>query len=116
MIGTGHSFQSMSGVALLAAGLALSVLAKAFGSWFLEAVTGGRLIAVTTVLLQLSLKRGDLLLQRFHLLLSGIDLLSEAFYLLLQQQNVIYQGLEVFASYGNQCVAGQQRAAPIPYK
>ena len=50
MIGTGHFFQSMSGVALLAAGLALSVLAKAFGSWFLEAVTGGRLIAVTTVL------------------------------------------------------------------
>ena len=91
MIGTGHFFQSMAGVALLAAGLALSVLAKAFGSWFLEAVTGGRLIAVTTVLLQLSLKRGDLLLQRFHLLL-------EAFYLLLQQQNVIYQGLEVFAS------------------
>lgn len=113
MIGTGHSFQSMSGVALLAAGLAFSVLAQAFGSWFLEAVTGGRLIAVMTVLLQLSLKRGDLLLQCFHLLLSGIDLLPEAFYLLLQQQNVIYQGLEVFASYGNQFVAGQQRGAPV---
>lgn len=98
MIGVGHSFQSMSGVSRLTTGLALSILAQAFGSWFLEAVTGGRLTAVTTVLLQLSLQRSDSLLQQFHLLLSGFGLLPEAFFLLLQQQNVIHQGLKVFAS------------------
>ena len=113
MIGVGHSFQSMSGVPRLATGLALSILAQAFGSWFPIAVTGGRLTAITTVLLQLSLQRSDSLLQQFHLLLRGFGLLPEAFFLLLQQQNVIHQGLKVFASQGEQFVAGQQRATPV---
>jgi len=98
MIGVGHSFQSMSGVSRLTTGLAFSILAQAFGRWFLEAVTGGRLTAVATVLLQLNLQRSDSLLQQFHLLLSGFGLLPEAFFLLLQQQNVIHLGLKVFAS------------------
>jgi hypothetical protein len=85
-------------VSRLTPGLPLSTLAQAFGIGFLEAVTGGRFIAVTTVLLQLSLQRSDSLLQQCHLLLSGFGLLPEAFFLLLQQQNVIHQGLKVFAS------------------
>ena len=113
MIGVGHSLQRISGVSRLTPGLALSTLAQAFGIGFLEAVTGGRLIAVTTVLLQLSLQRSDSLLQPFHLLLNSFGLLPEAFFLLLQHQNVLHQGLKVVASQSNQFVAGQQGAAPV---